>query len=296
MNEKLIIFDSNAVLYRSFFALPELTTSGGEKIQAIYGFFRVVFKILKEFNPDFLIFCFDFPAKTFRHKKLKEYKSTREKMPSDLQLQVEKIKKILLENSFCVLEKEGFEADDLIASLVKSETTKDLEKIIVTKDRDLFQLIDEKTKIYFLGTKKKDSVIFDKEKIEKEYNIEPSLFADLKSLIGDASDNIKGIKKIGKKTAVNIIKKTGKLKIFFQNKDFWKLEEKERIILLKNKDLILKNLSLIELEPFKIDFSLKESEINALKIEAFRKIFENLGFKSLLKDLDSLHIFKNELK
>jgi len=290
MEKKLIIFDSNAVLYRSFFALPELTTKNGEKIQAIYGFFRLCLKILKELKPNFLIFCFDFPAKTFRHEKLKEYKSTREKIPSDLQLQIQKVKHLLNKNSFFVLEKEGFEADDLIASIVKSETTKDLEKIIITKDRDLFQLIDEKTKVYFLGTKSKDSIVFDKEKIEKEYGIEPFLFADFKSLMGDISDNIKGVEKIGKKTAVNIIKKTGRLEDFFQKEDLWRLGEKERIVLLKNKDLILKNLSLIRLQPLiKIDFSLKESEINPIKIEAFKKIFEELGFKSLLKDLNSLH-------
>jgi len=290
MEKKLVVFDSNAVLYRSFFALPELTTKEGEKIQAVYGFFRVCLKILKELKPHFLIFCFDFPAKTFRHERLKEYKSTREKIPSDLKSQIEKIKKVLLENSFFVLEKEGFEADDLIASIVKSETVKNLEKIIVTKDRDLFQLIEDKTKVYFLGTKNKDSILFDKEKIEKEYGIEPSFFADFKSLMGDVSDNIKGVEKIGKKTAVNLVKKIGSLEEFFKNEDFWKLEEKERLILFKNKDLILKNLSLIKLEPLlKIDLSLKESEINSIKIEAFKNIFIKLGFKSLLKDLDSLH-------
>jgi len=290
MEKRIVIFDSNAVLYRSFFALPELTTKEGEKIQAVYGFFRFCLKILKELKPHFLIFCFDFPAKTFRHEKLKEYKGTREKMPPDLKSQIEKTKKILLENSFFVLEKEGFEADDLIASIVKSETVKNLEKIIVTKDRDLFQLIENKTKVYFLGTKSKDSILFDKEKIEKEYGIEPLFFADFKSLMGDPSDNIKGVEKIGKKTAVHLIKKIGSLEEFFKNEDFWKLEEKERSILFKNKDLILKNLSLIKLEPLlKIDLSLKESEINSTKIETFKNIFIKLGFKSLLKDLDSLH-------
>ncbi|MGB9598266.1 MAG: 5'-3' exonuclease, partial [Minisyncoccales bacterium] len=290
--KKLIIFDSNAVLYRSFFALPELTTKKGEKIQAVYGFFRLLLKIFKELKPNFLIFCFDFPAKTFRHYQLKEYKEKREKMPSELQTQVQKIKKILSENNFYILEKEGLEADDLIASLVKDEKTKDLEKIIVTKDRDLFQLIDEQTKIYFLESKGKKEMILDQERIKNEYQIEPSLLADLKSLIGDRSDNIQGIRGMGKKTAIEIIKKTGRLKDFFQNQDFWKLTEKERLLILKNQDLILRNFSLINLEPSKeVEFFLDKGLLNDEKIKSLKEIFIQLNFKSLLNELNKINNF-----
>lgn len=157
MEKLILILDSNSILHRAFFALPKLTTKDGQPTNAIYGFLLVFFKLKREFKPDYIFACFDFPAKTFRHEKFKEYKSTRPKMPEDLAFQIPKLKEILKAFKIPILEKEGFEADDLIGTLCQKFPND--EKIIVTGDSDLFQLINEKTKIYFLKTGLKLSLI-----------------------------------------------------------------------------------------------------------------------------------------
>lgn len=290
MNEKVLIFDSSAILYRSFYALPELTNPAGEKIQAIYGFFRLLLKMLKDFEPKGLIFVFDAPGQTFRHKELKEYKAQRKKMPSELQTQLQKVKELLKSAGFLTIEKTGLEADDLIASIVVNKKLENLEKIIITKDRDLFQLIGPTTKIYFLEGKKDKEKIFDQEKIQKEYQLSPSLLADFKSLVGDPSDNIPGVEGLGVKSAIHLLKKTGPLDEFFEKNESWKLEEKERVKILKNKDLILKNLHLIKLKNKEdVDFETEEIFVKIKHKEELKKIFEKMNFKSLLKDLEKIN-------
>jgi len=207
MPERFLILDGNSILYRAFFALPELKNKKGELTNAVYGFLLVLFKLIKELKPKYLAVCFDFPAPTFRHKEFKEYKATRPPTPKDLVSQIPKLKEILKSFSIPYFEMEGFEADDLIGTLVKN-SPKNIEKIIATGDLDTLQLVGKNTKVYFLQRGVKKAQIFDPEKVKEKYGgLNPEQIPDFKALVGDTSDNVPGIEGIGPKTKEKLLKK-----------------------------------------------------------------------------------------
>ena len=164
-SKKLIIIDANAVIHRAFHALPPLTTKKGELVNAIYGFLLVFLKALKDFNPDYIVAAFDYPAPTFRHKKYKLYKATRERAPQELYDQIPKIKDFLKAFGVKILEKKGFEADDIIGTVAKAVQKRQIfpkpKTIILTGDLDALQLVDKNTKLYALRKGVKDTVLYD---------------------------------------------------------------------------------------------------------------------------------------
>jgi len=165
MAERLLILDANSILHRVYHALPPLTTKKGELVNAIYGFLLVLFRVIKEFKPDYICACFDFPAKTFRHEKFKEYKAQRPPCPKDLASQIPKLKEILNAFKIPFFEKEGYEADDLIGTIVSK--CQGLEKIIVSGDLDNLQLVSKETKVFVLSGVKK-SILYDEKEVEKK--------------------------------------------------------------------------------------------------------------------------------
>jgi len=220
--KRLIIIDGNAVIHRAFHALPPLTTKKGELVNAVYGFLLVFFKAIKEFQPDFVVATFDFPAPTFRHQKYKLYKATREKAPKELYQQIPKIKEVLEGFNVQIFEKQGFEADDLIGTISqkapKKQILPEIETIILTGDLDALQLVDKNTKVYILRKGVKDIVLYDREKVKEKYGgLEPEQLIDFKALRGDPSDNIPGVFGIGEKTAIALIKEFGTLENLTKN-------------------------------------------------------------------------------
>ncbi|MBC7073925.1 5'-3' exonuclease [Candidatus Parcubacteria bacterium] len=297
MSEKILILDSNSVLHRAFHALPPLCTKEGFPTGAIYGFFLLLFKLLKEKNPQYFAFCFDFPAKTFRHQKFKNYKAQRPKTSQELVFQIQKTKEILDAFSFPIFEKEGFEADDLIGTLVE-KLPSNLEKIIVSGDSDVFQLIRKDVKVYFLG-KNKTEVLFDEKKVkEKFFGILPSQIPDFKALVGDASDNISGVSGVGEKTGAFLISKYKTAQNLLENiqKDP-EIKDSTKKAILKEKEKILENLELLKIrKDLDLSFSLDQLKWQGYNKEKVIALFEKLEFKSLIKRLPEIEKFQKTPK
>ena len=287
--KKLILLDSHALLHRSYHALPPLVSEKGILVNGVYGFLLVFLKIIRELKPDYLAATFDLKGPTFRHLEYKEYKAKRIKVPENFYEQVEIVKRFLNAFGVLILEKEGYEADDIIATIVEKFKDEDLEIIILTGDLDTLQLVNDKVSVYTFGKGIKDQIIYTPSKIKQRYNLEPKELIDFKALKGDPSDNIKGVPKIGEKTAKTLIEK-------YKNLDnLYKLIEENKI-----KDLslsILANLKEYKKEAFfsrqlvaldnrvPIEFNLNEMKWQEPKKEKIVPLLEEFGFKSLISKI-----------
>lgn len=213
--EKLVLIDGNSLLNRAYYALPPtFTTKNGMPTNAIFGFVKLLLKILGDVKPKYLVVAFDLKAPTFRHKMFSEYKATRKGMPDELAAQVQPLKSLLGAMKIAMCSKEGLEADDIIGTLSKKF---DVHSYIYTGDRDSFQLIDGKTDVYFTKRGVSDLQKLNIDNFKAEIGILPMQVIDLKSLMGDKSDNIPGVPGIGEKTAVNLLEKYGSLDGVYEN-------------------------------------------------------------------------------
>lgn len=298
--KRLIIIDANAVIHRAYHALPKLTTKNGETVNAIYGFLLFLMKAAKDFQPDFIVAAFDFPAKNFRHEKYKEYKANREKAPDDLYEQIPKVKDLLSDFGIMVLEKEGFEADDIIGT-VSSVAQEDggIETIIASGDADVLQLVGGNVKAYILRKGIKDSVLYDEKKVEEKYGgLSPEKLVYYKSLRGDPSDNIPGVFGIGEKTAIELIKKFGTTENLYKKiEGSADVKESVREKLLKNKKnaLVSEELAKINKE-VPIKFNLADSKWGNYDKQKVIKDLTNYEFKTLINRLEEINIGENEDK
>jgi len=298
-NKRFLIIDANALIHRAYHALPPLRNRKGELINAIYGFCSIFFKILKELEPDFIIAAFDLPFPTFRHKKFKGYKIKRPKTPEELSQQILKVKDLLKEFDIPVLEKRGFEADDIIGTVSrlvsKKETRLQIENIILTGDADLFQLVDPDTKVYFLKKGIKNTVLYNEELVKERYQgLDPEELVDFKALKGDPSDNIPGVPGIGEKTAMELIKRFGSLESLYSALDQGstsgansiELNQRIRSLLQKNKEKAFSSRNLIRIEKnVPIDFNLEKCQWKDGDREKIIQAVKALGFRSLIKRL-----------
>ncbi len=294
--KRLIIIDSNSLIHRAFHALPPLRTKKGELINAVYGFLLVFLKAIKEFRPDFVIAVFDAPGPTFRHRKFKEYKAKRPKAPEELLSQIPKVKEILKGFGVEILEKQGFEADDLIGTVSKKAPKKQvfpkLETVILSGDLDILSLVDKNTKVYILRKGVKDTVLYDQEKVKEKYEgLIPVQLFDFKALRGDPSDNIPGVSGIGEKTAISLIKEFGSLENLYE-----KLEKnivgankikpslKEKLLNSKEAAFFSKELAKINCG-VPIKFDLEKSRWGGYNEKKIRELFEKYDFQSLIPRL-----------
>ncbi len=301
MNQKkrFLIIDANALIHRAYHALPPLRNRKGELINAIYGFCSIFFKVLKELEPDFIIAAFDLPFPTFRHKKFKGYKIKRPKTPEELSQQILKVKDLLKEFDIPVLEKQGFEADDIIGTVsrlvLKKETKSQIENIILTGDADLFQLVSPDTKVYFLKKGIKNTVLYNKELVKERYQgLDPEELVDFKALKGDPSDNIPGVPGIGEKTAMELIKRFGSLENLYSALDqeptsktnSIDLNQRIRDLLQEHKEKAFFSRSLVQIERnVPIDFNLEKCQWEDGDREKVIQSIKELGFRSLIKRL-----------
>ena len=280
--KKLFLIDGNSFCYRAFYAIRALTNSKGRPTNAIYGFVTMLNKIVKENKPDMLAVAFDLKGPTFRHKKYEDYKIQRKPMPDDLVGQMPYIKRIVAAYNIPIFEVEGYEADDVLATIARRAEENDVETFIVTGDKDALQIVDSHIKVY---SPHKEGLIYDAARVKEEYGVEPNRMIDIMSLMGDAIDNIPGVKGIGEKTAVELIAEFGSLDGVYENIDKVKGEARKRI-LSENKEMayLSKELALLdENVPIKIDF--KELELKEPDQEKLLEFFKELEFKSLLKDV-----------
>ena len=206
--DKLVLIDGNSLLNRAFYATPVFSTRDGRPTNAIFGFIKLLFKVLSDVKPQYLIVAFDLKAPTFRHKMFDGYKATRKPMPDELAAQVEPLKELLAEMHIAMCSKEGLEADDIIGTLSNKF---DVHSYIYTGDRDSYQLVDEKTDVCFTRKGVSDLIKLNAGNFRAEVGLDPAQIVDLKALMGDKSDNIPGVPGIGEKTARGLIEKYGSL-------------------------------------------------------------------------------------
>lgn len=278
----IVLIDGNSIIYRSYFAIRGLSKKDGFPTNAIFGFVKTINKIEKEFKPENISVAFDVAKKTFRNEIYKDYKGTRPPMPEDLLVQIPKIKEFLKYKGIPIWEFEMYEADDLIGTISKKLSKTD-KVLIVTTDKDLFQLIDENIHIYY----PKNEMVFKAKETEEKFGVPPDKIVDVLALMGDTSDNIPGVKGIGEKTALKLIKEFKSIENLYENLQKVKLDsireklekDKENAFLSK-KLLILKcDLPLEEVEK-----SLKKNEENK---ELLKEFYKELEFFSLLKEIEN---------
>jgi DNA polymerase I len=284
--KKLILIDGNAIVHRSFHALPPLTNRKGEMTNAVYGFSSVLIKVINELKLDYMVATFDLAAPTFRHIEYDQYKAKRVKAPDELYAQIPKTKDVLTAFGVPILEKEGFEADDIIGTVAKKYANKEIDILIITGDLDTLQLIDDNIRVYTMKKGLNDTIIYGEKEVEERYGLKVSQMIDYKALRGDSSDNIPGVKGIGEITATSLLKEFETLENLYKNVD--KVKSKnvmEKLKKDKQMAFFSKRLGTIRLNvPIKI--SLKELDWqNHFDMEKIRALFEELGFHSLLRRL-----------
>lgn len=282
MEERIIIIDGNSLINRAFYALPPLTTTDGRPTNAIYGFLTMLFRVMEDYNPDYIGVAFDKKAPTFRHKQFADYKAGRKKMAPELTAQLEPLKEILDAFNIYRIELEGFEADDLIGTLAAYSDDKGIETLIVTGDRDALQLATDKTKVLFTKRGISQLEIYDAQKVFEEYEVTPKQYIDLKGLMGDKSDNIPGIPGVGEKTAIKLLRQFENIENLIQNTDqISGAKLKERVEENREQAVLSKKLATIVTDvPVKIDLEeLKMQEINYPKLMDLFNLYE---FNSLI--------------
>ena len=288
--KRLIIIDSNALLHRAFHALPPLTNKKGEATGAVYGFLLILFKAIKDLNADYIVACFDLPQPTFRHEKFEGYKAQRPKTPEGIVSQILITKEVLRSFKIPIFVKEGFEADDLIATIaIKAE--KNSEVYILSGDLDNLQLVNEKIKVYTLGKGIKDTVIYDKGRVINRFGVTPEQMIDFKALSGDPADNIPGVPGIGKKTASELIQKFGSVKNIYSEIDQGMANIKPRIkdLLTVHKKIALLSLELVEMKKdVDIEFLLENCEFGKFDLKEVEEKLKTLDFNTLINRLPLL--------
>lgn len=218
---KLLVFDGNSIINRAFYAIKNLTTRDGMPTNALHGFMKLYFKYFEMSQPDMVAVAFDVKAPTFRHEMYDEYKAQRKGMPDDLAIQLAPLKEILEAMNVAIFEKEGYEADDIIGTLAGYCTQKGYECDIVSGDRDDFQLVGDNVRVIMPVTRggMSEVEVYDKKAILEKYGFEPKSIIDLKAIMGDSSDNIKGVAGIGEKGAMELISAYGTLEAVYDNLD-----------------------------------------------------------------------------
>jgi DNA polymerase-1 len=294
----LVLIDGHALVHRAYHALPPLNTGKGELVNAVYGFVLVLLKVLKELKPDYLVATFDLAGPTFRHKEFQDYKATRVKAPDELYAQLGRVKETLRAFSVPILEKEGYEADDVIGTVVeKLRTHKEkVNTIIVTGDLDTLQLVDKNTSVFTLKKGVKDTILYDAKAVSDRYGLKPEQIADFKGLKGDPSDNIPGVPGVGDKTAAELLKKYGNIENLYKEIEKSKIKNQNSKLQFKSQKLFEKLLENKEQAIFSkylatikrdapIKFNLRDALAHDYDKDKVTKLFKELGFYSLVERL-----------
>ena len=287
-NRKLVLIDGHSILNRAYYGVPNLTNAQGLHTNGIYGFLNILFKILEEEKPDFLAVAFDVHAPTFRHQMYEAYKGTRKPMPEELVEQVPVMKEVLKAMNVVMVEREGLEADDILGTLAKAAAAEGIQVSLISGDRDLLQIADTRIKIRIPKTKSGRTQIEDyyPEDVEAAYHVTPQQFIDLKALMGDTSDNIPGVPKVGEKTATELMVQFGSLENIYAHVE--EISKKSiRESLKANRELadLSKALATIKTDgDVKLDYEAARAE-GYYTQEAYN-LFKKLEFRNLLGRFD----------
>ena len=284
MNQRLIIIDGNSIINRAFYALPDMSNSEGLKTNAIYGFTRMLFKIIDDYKPTHISVAFDKKAPTFRHQEFADYKAGRKKMPDELRQQLEPLKELLDAFNIHRMEMAGYEADDLIGTVSKMGEDNDYTVYIVTGDKDAIQLASNKTTT--LITKKGVGEVeeYNYDSVIERYEMTPTQFIDLKGLMGDKSDNIPGVPGIGEKTGIKLIKEFSSIENLIENTDQLKGSVKKKIEENKEQAIFSKKLATI-IRDVPIEINLDELSYGDYDRSKVIEEFKRFGFNTLIKQV-----------
>ena len=284
MEKRLIIIDGNSIINRAFYALPDMSNSEGLKTNAIFGFVRMMFKIIEDYQPTHMSVAFDKKAPTFRHKQYADYKAGRKKMPDELAQQLQPLKDLLDKFNINRLELEGYEADDLIGTVARLGEENDFKVYIVTGDKDAIQLASHKTTT--LITKKGVGEVeeYNYDSVLERYEMTPTQFIDLKGLMGDKSDNIPGVPGVGEKTGIKLLKQYSTIENLIEHTDELKGSIKKKIEENKELALMSKELATI-ITNVPIEVKLEDLAYGDYNKDDVVEKFKEFGFTSLITKL-----------
>ncbi len=281
---KLLAIDGNNILFRAFYAIKLLSNKRGHFTNALTGFMSTYIRVMNEEKPDFVVAAFDMDAPTFRHKMYAEYKGTRNKAPDELIQQMPVIREMLKAMGVTVLETEGFEADDIIGTLSRAAAEKGMDCVILTGDRDSFQLIGERVTVRYPSTK--GDVMYDTAKIAEVYGVTPREMLEVKALMGDSSDNIPGVKGIGEKTALSLIQKYHSIEYIYANIGFIDVTKGVRAKLEADKDNALLSRRLGEIELYApVDEDVEKYTVSGGDKQRAAELFTEMEMFSTMKKL-----------
>ncbi|MCR5419314.1 MAG: DNA polymerase I [Lachnospiraceae bacterium] len=282
--KKLVLIDGHSIMHRAFYGVPDLTNSAGLHTNAVYGFLNIMLKFMDEEAPDYMAVAFDLSAPTFRHKMFDGYKGTRKPMPPELREQFPLIRKVLSAMGIRVVEQEGFEADDILGTLAKKAGAEGIKVSLVSGDRDLLQIADENILIRIPKTRGGRTEVedYDLARLKEEYHATPQQFIQLKALMGDTSDNIPGVPKIGEKTAMGLMDTYGSIENIYANLE--SIEKKSiRESLRENRELCDLSLKLATIETnAPIGVQIEDTRVGELFNPAAFECFKELEFRNLL--------------
>lgn len=290
-----LLIDGHALIYRAYHAFPALSDHKGVLVNAVYGFTRHVLTAIRNYEPLYIAVAFDHPKPTFRHEDFTDYKANRVEMPNDLKPQIEIIKRVVKTFNIPQFELAGFEADDLIGTLatqmigLNAQTTEKIMTLIVTGDRDSFQLVNDWVHVWLPGRgKNKQDMEYDQAAVKARMGVEPEQIVDLKALMGDASDNIPGVAGVGEKTAVRLIQAFGSLEKTYQaveestSGEDGVLTDRVRQKLIADKDKAFLSQKLARIDravPIKLD--LEACRVSSYDKQEAQELLAELDFVSL---------------
>ena len=287
--KKLLIIDGNSILNRAYYGIRPLTAPDGTPTNAVYGFLNIMFKYLDEENPDYLCVAFDVKEKTFRHKKYELYKAQRKPAPEDFLVQLPLIKEVLQKMNCLCLEKAGYEADDIIGTVSAMCEKGGIDCRILTGDKDDLQLCSDKTVIKLVVTRmgKTETTDYGEAEFKEKYGIEPGAFIDVKALMGDASDNIPGVKGIGEKTAMSLIQKYGSIEKIYEDTDALEVTASVKNKLADGKDSAFMSYELATIDRnVPIEFDFDGARRTGYDETELAKLFTRLNFSSFIRKLN----------
>lgn len=281
--DTLLIVDGNAIIHRAYHALPAFKTKDGVPTNALYGFASMLHNTILEYRPNYVVVCFDTQAKTFRDEVFEDYRAHRPKTDDDLIKQFPMVREYLNAADIPYFELDGYEADDLIATLVDQfKKEKNLLSIILTGDKDIFQLANDRVLIATPQNGNKKPKLYDHDGVIKKFDLPPDKVADLKALTGDPSDNYKGVAGVGPKTAVKLIKEFGSVEDIYKHiDDVDNVKLRERLIKDKDNALLCKDLAVLK-HDVPITAELEKLFFSSYN-DSLKEFFDDYQFRSLKK-------------
>lgn len=286
MTDKALIIDGSSILFRAYYALPEMTTYDGKSTNGVLGFFNILFKSIELIDPKYIAICLDLSGPTFRNDLYKEYKGQRKPTPKDLKEQFSYVKEILDVLDFSYFELENYEADDIAGTLAKNFSRAKKEVYLLTGDKDYLQLVDENIKMLYTKRGVSELVEYTEDEIYKEYNIKPEQIIDMLGLMGDPSDNIPGISGVGQKTAIKLLNEFGSIDNLYENTD--KLRDNktnQKIIASEDIAKLSRDLATIDCQ-VPINFEEEILEIKDFDDEKVYEVLQKYQLKSLISRLN----------